>query len=435
MPRTLLSFLLVGATFAGGLWTGAASARALVEQVRDPYRGLDTFARVLTTVERSYVDPIESDTLIYAAIGGMTDALDSHSLFLDPETWAHLATQADGEAWHLGLELGPAEGAGLAIHEVVPKGPADLAGVHPGDLLLAVDGRPTLGVDPELVEGWLRREGSEPVRLHLLREAGEIDLTAITDLVFLPSVSALLVEPGRAWVRVERFQRRTPEELDAALGQMESEGGGPLVGLILDLRGNPGGLVSSGVGVADLFIAEGRIVEVRGRDGQIEESWDATGRARWAKPRLVVLVDGGSASAAELVSGAIQDHGRGLLVGSPTYGKGSLQHVYEFEDGSALKLTQARYHLPGGRTLTRGAGLVPDREVGRPLSPSREVEALRAELGRIELPAAERARFEALLVDLPAGGPVPVNWRGSFAERQATDPQLEAAWKALREPG
>ena len=290
----------------------------------------------------------------------MVRDLDPWSLFLSPEEWAALQSQTEGTVAGLGLELGPSPEGGLRVGDITPGGPADLAGIRPGALLLAIDGQAVAGLDRAGVEALLAGERGRPVTLQVEQGAGPQDLVAVRDEVIERAVRASLPRPGLALIRIERFPRGTREQLDRALRELEAENGGPVKAIVLDLRDNPGGLLEEAVAVVDRFVGASTVLESRGRGGKVLEKQLSHDDAGDLRQPLVVLVDEKSASAAEVVAGALQDLDRATLVGRPTYGKGTVQQVFEFEDGAALKLTVGRYHLPSGRAIQDHEGLQPD---------------------------------------------------------------------------
>ncbi len=360
MPRfhRLRAAALLSAVFVAGLMTGAAlSASATGE----PFARLQVFAEALSIIEARYVDSRPADDLIYDAIGGLTQGLDDHSIFLDPDRYKSIREQTSGEYYGVGVSI-DSSGTGIQIIEPVEGSPAQEAGVEAGDEIVGVDGvrLETLGKDA-LLKKIKGRRGTMVV-LTLLRAGAELDIAVRRDQVRTKSVEARLVRAGIAWVKLARFQRRTADELKRALVELKDENGAPLSGLVLDLRDNPGGYLNQAVAVADLWIDEGLIVTTLGRDRA-----EPPGRARAAgtdrSTPIVVLVNGGSASAAEIVAGALQDQGRATLVGYTTYGKGSVQQFFDLPDGSALKLTTARYYTPSGRSI-HGSGIEPDLVLG-----------------------------------------------------------------------
>jgi carboxyl-terminal processing protease len=434
MIDTLRAFFLVGAVFAGGLLSGAGTVRSAFSRSSDAYAGLDTYALALNKVEQVYVEEVDGLALVHASIRGMVDTLDPHSLWLSPQDYKALQERADGRYLGIGVELGEMGEAEMVIDEVTPRGPAALAGVEPGDVLTAIDGQQLSQLTPEDVQALLAGSIGEPVELTLLRNRAEVRLTVIRDEVVDVSIAGELINGNIGYVRVEHFHRRAAAELSYAIGALSDRA--ELAGLILDLRDNPGGLITEAVEMVDLFVSTGTIVEVRRRDAE-PEIYTASAGDELTLP-LVVLINGGSASASELVAGALQDLGRATLIGSPTYGKGSMQHIYLFNDGSALKLTVARYYLPSGATIAPNIGLEPDRAVSQDSSTDDQLATLIAEIEKLSIPAEQRTILRTQLAALPLRPSPPtelVPRGGTIEERVSSDHQLSAAAALLRELG
>ena len=433
LTETLRAFLLVGVVFAGGLVAGAGTVRSAFGQARDAYAGLDVLARAMTTIERAYVEERDVLELSHAAIQGMIEDLDPHSAWLSPDDYQALQERAEGRYLGIGVELSGLGAADVVIGTVLPRSPAALAGIEAGDVLIAIDGQAVAELSPEAVQALL----GGPARLTLRRGAEELAVTVVRDEILDISVRGEPVAGRLGYIQIERFSRSTATEVALALQQLRAHS--PVEGLILDLRDNPGGLITEAVALVDLFVDQGTIVQTRGRDAEVRPEVypaSATATDELSLP-LIVLINGGSASASELVAGALRDLGRATLVGTPSYGKGSMQNVYEFEDGSALKLTVARYYLPSGTTISPDAGLQPDVLVpltAPPASVDPRLAALRDEIHRQNLPAEREQRLLELVAALPleaASEVAVVPRRGTAAERRAVDAQLEAAVQRL----
>ena len=438
MKRLLRAFVLTGAALSGGLIAGGATTLHAYAEGRNPYARLDALARVLTQIELNFVDPVEPDALVDHAIGGLVGALDPNSRYLDADAWSRLrAGDAEGLAG-LGLELGPpdaARGGGLPVIRVMPEGPAALGGVLVGDALLAVDGAAVVGWAPADVLTLVSGPAGEPVRLEVERAGARQVLTPVRDRVIAPAVEAALFAPGWGYARVLHFRHRVSSELARALDRLDAEGREPLRGLVLDLRDNPGGVLDEAVQICDLFVSEGLIVETRGRVATENRSYRATASPADRALPIVILVNGGSASASEIVSGALRVLGRAKLVGDTTYGKGSVQSVYEIGDGSALKLTVARYYLANGETIADRQGLAPDEAVSLDETDGPGAR-LDAEIRAADLDPALKERWladlDALAAAAPAGSAPAVPWTGTLNERLERDRQLATAWRLLR---
>lgn len=434
MMDTVRAFFLVGGVFAGGLLAGAGTVRSAFGAAQDAYAGLDTYALALNKVEQVYVEEVDALSLVHASIRGMVDTLDPHSLWLSPDDYQALQERADGRYLGIGVELGEMGDAEMVIDQVTPRGPAALAGIEAGDVLTRIDDQPLSEMTPDDVQALLAGSIGEPVELTLLRGGDEVTVTVVRDEVVDVSIAGERLPGDVGYVRVEHFHRRVAAETAYAIQELSDEG--RLSGLILDLRDNPGGLITEAVEMVDLFVSEGTIVEVRRRD-EAPEVYTATAGDDLDLP-LVVLINGGSASASELVAGALQDSSRAVVVGTPSYGKGSMQHVYRFNDGSALKLTVARYFLPSGSSIAPGEGLTPDHVVGLAPAAQDQLAAIQADLDALPISAAQRDALAEKITALPLRPSVStaaVPRTGSVEERLQADAQLSAAAALLRGQG
>jgi carboxyl-terminal processing protease len=359
--------------FAGGLMgTLVQSHASATPTSASPYANLAIFARALSHIEVSHVEPPDQDTLIYGAIRGMVETLDPHSTFLTPTEYRTLMSDTEGEFGGIGIEVDVRDGW-LVVHGVMPGGPAEEAHVQPGDRFLSIDG---VGArDMRLSEAITHMRGAPDttVTVRLRREGVEdgVELTLTRRVIHVEAVEARVL-PNRAgsgaeprgnilYARLRTFSETTTDELRAAIDHAVSEtsSAGGITGVMLDMRGNPGGLLNEAIRVSDEFLSGGVIVSTRGRDGQVLD--EATARSAGTRPDwpMVVLVDHYTASAAEIVAGALHDHHRAVLVGQTTWGKGSVQNLIELPDHSALKLTVARYYTPSGVSI-QARGIEPD---------------------------------------------------------------------------
>jgi len=422
--------LVVSATLAAGLWTGAAAVQAARASTGAPYRDLEAFAEALQTIEQRHVSDVSTASLIEGAIRGMAQTLDAHSTFLTARERAALQDHTEGGDTGVGARL-THDGAHVVIDSVVPAGPADLAGARPGDVVLAIEGEPVTHLAD--AEAALRGPRDTVVALTLQRSAAVLEISPVRDTVLERSVRADRLPGGIAHVHIDAFRRRSASELRDQLDALESEA--PLSGIILDLRGNPGGLLDEAVVVVDTFADTGAILEVRGKASRLLETHNAKPESSDRFDPLVVLVDERSASASEIVAGALQDLGRATVVGTPTYGKGSVQKLFLFEDGSGLKLTIAKYHLPSGRGIPDGDGLSPDLQVSPPRQPREDAADFRARLSRAALTESERdtllAAFDTL-GELTEPVPPP-GMSVAPDERLESDPVLRAAVEAIHD--
>ena len=342
----LALFGLLGMLFAQRISPPAAPSSD--SDVRDSFK---QFASVYETVEENYAEPVNADKAIYnGAIPGMLHSLDPHSNFFDPKSYSLLREEQRGKYYGVGMTVGPRNNKVIVIAPFVGT-PAYRAGIHPGDIIVAVDGKPTDNMSTTDVADLLKGPKGTTVRITVLREASDhpIEFAVIRDEIPRYSVDLhFLIKPGIGYMHVSGFQETTEHEVAQALDEM-----GDLKGLILDLRQNPGGLLSEGVGVADKFLKKGQlIVSHHGRSSPEKRYVAAHGNAGKDYP-LVVLVNRGTASAAEIVAGAIQDHDRGLIAGETTFGKGLVQTVYPLGENTGLALTTAKYYTPSGRLIQR----------------------------------------------------------------------------------
>lgn len=341
--------------------TPPAAAPPSAQEEASTYKQLELFARVLSYVQNNYVEKVDDKQLIYGAIKGMLDTLDPHTVFMPPDVFKEMKIDTSGEFGGLGLDIAK-KGDLLVVVAPVDDTPAARAGVRAGDEILAIDGESTKAMDVARAAAKMRGPAGKRVTLTLMRPGftQPQDITILRDHVRIISAEGTLYG-NIGYVKLKNFQERTDSYLKRELDRLRGlNGGRELRGLVLDLRNNPGGLLDQAVAVSDRFLpGKLTIVTTRGRGAhnvteEKSHDWDTE------KPYpLVVLVNGGCASAAEIVAGALQDHARALIIGTPTFGKGSVQTVIELEDGSGLKLTIARYFTPKGRSIQE-YGIQPD---------------------------------------------------------------------------
>jgi carboxyl-terminal processing protease len=361
--RSRLGRLLRGAALAlcvvlGGL--GAAAAGRAARDPAGPYKKLDVFSHVLSLIENLYVENVDETRLLYGAIDGMVRTLDPHSSFMEPRSYAALKEETDGEYGGVGLELSLRDGE-VVVVSPLDDTPAAHAGFAPGDRIVEIDGQPMRGLKESDAAHALTGPPGTTCVVKALRAGWEAPraFTLVRDVIRVVSVEDRLYDRKYGYVKLKGFSERTDAYLKRALDQLRAQSGGELKGLVLDLRRNPGGLLDQAVKVADRFLRSGVIVTTKGRGGRHVEVERAHARDTEPGYPLVVLVDGGTASASEIVAGALQDHGRGLILGTQTFGKGSVQQVIELDDGSGLKLTTARYYTPSGKSIQE-RGISPD---------------------------------------------------------------------------
>lgn len=328
------------------------------------YEQLKLFSDVMNLVQDHYVEPVDSQKLIYGAISGMLRELDPHSSFLRPEDYKELEIETKGKFGGIGIEITIRNGV-LTVVAPLEGTPADKAGIQANDQIIKIDGAPTQ--EMSLMEAVQKMRGPKgtKVKLTILREGQrkplEFELTR--DIISIQSVRTRFLEKGYGYVRISSFQSGTGRDLRRVLEKLEAEEN-PLQGLILDLRNNPGGLLDQAVAVADEFLESGLIVYTGGRRENQQMRFEATKNASPHPYPIIVLVNGGSASASEIVAGALQDHRRAVVVGEQTFGKGSVQTVIPLNDGSAVRLTTSLYYTPSGRSI-QAKGIIPDIVVKR----------------------------------------------------------------------
>ena len=330
-----------------------------------PLNDLRTFAEVLERIKTAYVEPIDDKTLFENAIKGMLSNLDPHSSYLDPEDFRQLQESTSGEFGGLGIEVGLEDGV-LQVIAPIDDSPASAAGLEAQDLIIKIDDQPTKGQSlMEAVEKMRGKPGTS-IRLTIVRDGRKpFDVTLKRAVIKSRSVKGQLLEDDYGLIRVSQFQVNTGSEVAKALGALKKDNKGkPLQGLILDLRNNPGGVLQAAVEVTDQFISDGLIVYTKGRLANAELRFSATAENISGDVPLVVLINGGSASASEIVAGALQDHKRAVLMGTDSFGKGSVQTVLPLNNDRALKLTTALYYTPKGRSI-QAQGIVPDIVVER----------------------------------------------------------------------
>lgn len=324
-------------------------------------------------VRREYVEPVSNDRLEQAAVVGMVASLDPHSSFLDAAAYDEMRVSTGGTYTGVGIEVAQRDDGRIVVVAPIEESPADVAGVHAGDVLVSVDGRRVAGSGIDEAIARMRGVAGTHVVVTVAREGEATPLSFDLERseVHVHTVRAERLPGGYGYVRVSHFSDSTPGDFNAAvLGLQRAPNAAPLRGLVLDLRENPGGVLESAVSVADSFLDSGLIVRADGRTPDARFEMSATPGDLLDGAPVVVLVDGGSASGAEIVAGALRDHRRATLMGERTYGKGSVQTVMPLRDGEALKLTTSRYYTPSGRSI-QARGLEPDVRVPAPEGPVR----------------------------------------------------------------
>ena len=328
-----------------------------------PLDELRTFTGVLDAVKQDYVEPVKDKDLLENAIRGMLSNLDPHSAFLDAEAFQDLQIGTSGEFGGLGIEVGQEDGF-LKVIAPIDDTPAQRAGIRAGDLIIRLDDVSVKGMALSDAIQRMRGKPNTAITLTIVREGVRkpLKIKLIREVIQVKSVKSRLLEPGFGYLRITQFQAKTAQNLRQALQEVEQQNKGPLRGVVLDLRNNPGGVLNGAVDVADDFLEDGAIVQTKGRGDGSDQSFKATPGDLLKGAPLVVLVNGGSASASEIVAGALQDHHRALILGERTFGKGSVQTILPLGNGTAVKLTTARYYTPNGRSI-QAEGIVPDIEL------------------------------------------------------------------------
>ncbi|MFK7605085.1 MULTISPECIES: S41 family peptidase [unclassified Pseudomonas] len=357
--------LVLGSPLAFAATPPAAPSAAPSAKAPLPLEELRTFAEVMDRIKAAYVEPVDDKTLLENAIKGMLSNLDPHSAYLGPEDFAELQESTSGEFGGLGIEVGSEDG-NIKIVSPIDDTPASKAGIQAGDFIVKINGQPTRGLSMTEAVDLMRGKIGQKITLTLVRNGGTpFDVTLTRANIQVKSVKSQLLEDGYGYIRITQFQVKTGEEVAAALSKLRRENGNKrLKGIILDLRNNPGGVLQSAVEVVDHFITKGLIVYTKGRIANSELRFSATGKDLSEGVPLVVLINGGSASASEIVAGALQDQKRGVVMGTTSFGKGSVQTVLPLNNDRALKITTALYFTPNGRSI-QAQGIVPDIEVSR----------------------------------------------------------------------
>lgn len=394
-----------------------------------PLDELRTFTDVYARIKKEYVTEVEDGELLKNAIRGMLSGLDSHSSFLDAEQFRDLQIGTTGEFGGLGIEVGMENGF-IKVIAPIDDTPAQRAGVQAGDLIIKLDGESVKGLD--LAEAVRRMRGKigSTIELTIVREGEDMPLqVAITRaMIRVHSVRSRMLEPGFGYVRISNFQSKTTSALHEAIESLETENEGELKGLVLDLRNNPGGLLTGAVGVSDVFLQDNAlIVYIKGRAGDSELKYSASTDDLLDGAPLVVLINQGSASASEIVAGAMQDHNRAAVLGATSFGKGSVQTILPLKDDTALKLTTARYYTPSGRSI-QDAGIVPDIL----LKPAEDSENKETEDHGMGGTAMELLQDDASEAPLPSHDPASVVILPERGEDDSTDYELDEALKHLK---
>ena len=339
---------------------GMGKNRRVSAVTDDIYDEIRVFTDVLTHLQKDYVEETESRNLIYGAIKGMLDTLDPHSSFMPPEVYREMQMETKGKFEGLGIVIEKSKEF-LTVVSPIEDTPAFKAGIQSGDYIIKIDGEPTEKMTLHEAAMKMRGPKGTKVTITITRETltKPMDITLTRDVIPLRSVKYEVLDEGIDYVRISQFNEETASDFEKALKKLYAQKEDAPKRVILDIRNNPGGLLDQAVKVADKFIASGLIVSIEGRDKEQIMKFTAHRKGTLENYQLIVLVNGGSASGSEIVAGALQDHGRALVLGTQTFGKGSVQTIFPLKDGSGLKLTTARYYTPSGRSI-QAMGITPN---------------------------------------------------------------------------
>lgn len=359
IKKSVVSGLLLG-TVIGLTATFSLNAFAKSNSQTLPLMQLKKFSEVYARIKKDYVEEVDDKKLITDAISGMLTGLDPHSAYLDKEAFAELREGTSGEYGGLGIEVGMENGF-IKVISPIDDTPAQKAGLKSGDLIIRLNDKSVKDMSINDAVKIMRGKPGEPIDLLVIREgeSKRLKFTVVRAIITSSSVKQRLLEAGFGYVRISSFQSKTTLGVEEALKKLKAENKSSLKGLVLDLRDNPGGVLTGAVGVADVFLTQGNIVYTEGRVADALMRYDATPEDLLEGAPLVVLVNQGSASASEIVAGALQDHKRALIVGKKTFGKGSVQTILPLDETTGVKLTTARYFTPSGRSI-QAKGIEPD---------------------------------------------------------------------------
>ena len=359
--RARSPFLVVTVCVLVGLFIiGELVARRANALSDDTYNELATFANVLAIVQKNYVEPVSTKDLINGAITGMLASLDPHSAYLTPDLYRDLEVETRGSFGGLGIEITIKDDM-LTVVSPIEDTPAYKAGIKPGDEIVKINDDFTKGLSRTDAVSRMRGPRGSKIRLTIHRKGvpGLMTFLVTRDVIKIKSVKAKELQHGYGYIHITTFEDGTNTDVQKALDDFQKKNGGKVKGLVLDLRDNPGGLLNQAVDVCDEFLDGGLIVYTQGRDPSQQQKYFAHDKKGYIDYPMVVLVNGGSASASEIVAGAMQDQRRAIIVGTQTFGKGSVQTILPLDDHSALRLTTARYYTPSGRSI-QAVGITPD---------------------------------------------------------------------------
>jgi carboxyl-terminal processing protease len=427
--RRLRTGLLLGTAFLAGVAIGPASSlisrhlgydfgfAALAAQDSnraDTYRLLTLFGDVFERVRAEYVDPVDDKDLIENSINGMLTGLDPHSSYMNSKAFRDMQVQTKGEFGGLGIEVTQDNGF-IKVISPIDDTPASRAGVKAGDIITALDGKTVQGLSLQDAVDRMRGAPNSKITLTIKREGVDkpVEVSMLREVIHIQVVKQRMEPNNIGYVRLTQFTEQADASLKQAVKTLKQQSGGKLKAVILDLRNNPGGLLDQAVSVSGDFINQGEIVSTRARHTEDAQRWDAKGSDIIDGVPLVVLINGGSASSSEIVAGALQDHQRAVLLGTRSFGKGSVQTVIPLPGNGAMRLTTARYYTPSGRSI-QGQGIMPDvtvaetREEQPRFGPEREADlnhVLKNEGGTPDTPPAPRSDLPPIAKELPAKPP------------------------------
>ena len=338
------------------------TAKPMWSWAEERYSDLQNFSKILNLVQQYYVEPVDTKKLVNGAIKGMLRELDPHTNYMPPDIFSDFESETAGEFGGLGIEISIQNGV-LTIISPIEDTPAWKAGIKPGDKVIAIDGNSTKGFTLVEASALLKGKRGQPVVLSVVRENADkpVDITVVRGQVKIKSVKATQLDEGYMYIKVTSFIETTAKELETALADYKSSNK-KMDGILIDLRKNPGGLLDQAIKVTDMFLKEGVIVSTIARDPKNKDVTYASKKAKYADVPIVILINEYSASASEIVAGALQDNKRAIIVGERSFGKGSVQSVIKLGDGSGLKLTVARYYTPSGISI-QAEGIKPDIEI------------------------------------------------------------------------
>ena len=347
-------FLGISASLTGNVLANKDEAKGL------PLDQLRNFSDIFSRIKSDYVEDVEDDVLLEHAIRGMLSGLDPHSTYLSPDEYNELRIGTSGEFGGLGIQVGMEDGF-VKVISPIDDTPAFKAGLQAGDLIIRLDEKTVKGLTLNDAVKIMRGKPGTDIELTVVREGNDKPLNFVVtrDIIKVKSVKNRMLAPGYGYIRISNFQSRTAPQLLKALNDLKEENKADLKGLVLDLRNNPGGVLNAAAEVSDLFINKGKLVYTEGRIDNSHYEYNAKPGDILDGAPVVVLINGGSASASEIVAGALQDHRRAVVMGSKSFGKGSVQTIQELRSGGAVKITTARYFTPNGRSI-QGAGITPD---------------------------------------------------------------------------